>query len=128
MESKRVRFTIHAVERFIERCAPGCSYADAMHLLKDAMANAVRLDNHGDAEVWLAPAYECRLIVRRSSRGVRCVTVLTGGEDFSVPTKQNAMATAYHYINYRANRGDPHAVRALESLHAAGIHFGAGAS
>ena len=127
MESKRVRFTIHAVERFIERCAPGCSYADAMRLLKEVLATAVRLDVQSDAEVWASETYECRLVIRRSSRGARCVTVLTGTEDLGATTRAAAITSAYHYISHRAERGDPHAIRALERLHAAGINFGLGA-
>lgn len=125
MEIERVRFTVHAVERFIERCAPNTSQRDALRLLQAAVPTAQQIDTHGASEVWLPTTLPCKLVIRRTHRSVRCVTVLGADEVFEPPQDRGAIASAYHYINHRADCGDPNAARVLARLHAAGIQFSA---
>lgn len=124
----KVRFTVHAVERFVERCAPGTRYPTALALLREAWASSRLITKPGEAPaVFLSEAYACKLVIRRVKHGATCVTVLHQSEGAAMDGEDPTFwAALYHYARDRAQKGDPRARRLMERAVAAGVPEGWG--
>ena len=99
---QRVQFTVHAVERFIERCAPHLAPPAALAVLKATLPSAVQTGTASGAEIWRAEAPACQLVIRPKKSGLRCVTVL--GPDESYEGSVSAAAALHAAYGYTGGR------------------------
>jgi hypothetical protein len=117
-----VHFTHHAIERFIQRCDPSATPVHALRQLRAALAVAERTGTWGGAEVGRSEAHRAKLIIRATSRGLRCMTVLALVDELGQPEPDpTAWAHAYLYVCERADRGDKKAARIRDHLHSSGV-------
>jgi hypothetical protein len=88
VHSKRrgLRFSIHAVDRYVERCRPGLSTVEGLAELRALVANGTWLRDRsklGDAqtEITLPDGRRAVAIIRRDAAGAICTTVVMLGEE-----------------------------------------------
>jgi hypothetical protein len=77
-------FTVHAIERFIERHAPELTYDEARKYLEENAEQASRLRQRTvlGQEQWQIAEPPCVLVVKTTHTGRVCVTVLPAPEHF----------------------------------------------
>ena len=122
-------FTVHAVERFIARCAWSTSYPDALRLLRNAAETATFIWSKGGARFWATPEIGAILVVRGNQR----VTTVYRGDD--VPELEDvpnlpadgraAWKAALTYVQERAEAGDRKAAQIAARLRDEGTIFAA---
>jgi hypothetical protein len=130
---RHLNFEPHAVERFIERHAPGLSMPEAHRRLRDAVASAsiMRERTRSGDECWMLGDLDVVAVIKRDGRdGKRasCVTVLPKGghreyvheRRVSMPTPPNpadaALRVAARYAIASAGRGCERARRVVQEL------------
>lgn len=122
-------FTVHAVERFIARCAPSTSIPDAVRLLQAAARSAVFIRVKGGARYWSAPDINAILVVWS---GQKVTTVYHGSDLPEVEDVPNlpadgraAWKAALTYVQERAEAGDRRAAAITARLRDEGTIFAA---
>jgi hypothetical protein len=108
----RFHFTTHAVERFIERVAPGTNPHQALIALKDAARTAIATTfktRAGDS-IWRVEQPAMRLVTKPDINGTVVVTILeghTGGEEDAL----DEVMDAYRRLQNHPELGTPELVR-----------------
>lgn len=104
---RRLHFALHAMQRYVERHAPGLSLAEATRRLQDAVPSARRLRSNTPRgeEQWLAESIGVVFVIKRDGPGgerASCVTILPVGAEqeyvheqrVSLPTVADPSTTA----------------------------------
>ncbi len=119
-----MRFTVHAVEQYINRWREGLAYPAALEELRAAVPQLRATDRLPDGSRVHVTNAGVRLVVKRERGGDICVTVLAPNEDAlpdEIPRQvrdpaveqQQTLSAVFHYLERRANRGDHEARRLL---------------